>query len=65
MKTKRPLKKVIRAKTKAALEKQIRTQARSRWYQISDIKVFEHEPYPYQVLLKFGKEVGYCEPKYK
>lgn len=55
--TKRPLKKIIGAKTKAALEQQIKVEARGRWYPISDIKFFEYDPRPYQVLLRFGKGV--------
>ncbi|MFJ7950359.1 hypothetical protein ACIQZG_02405 [Lysinibacillus sp. NPDC096418] len=57
MKTKRPLKKIIGARTKVALEKQIKVEARGRWYPISEIKFFEFEPRPYQVLLRFGKGV--------
>lgn len=55
MKTKRPIKKIIGARTKAALEKQIKVEARGRWYPISEIKFFEFDPRPYQVLLRFGK----------
>ncbi|MET4562209.1 hypothetical protein ABIA69_003395 [Lysinibacillus parviboronicapiens] len=54
--TKRPTKKIIGAKTKTALEKQIKVEANSRWYPISEIKFFEYDPRPYQVLLRFGKE---------
>lgn len=55
--TKQPLKKIIGAKTKAALEKQIKVEAHGRWYPISDIKFFEYDPRPYQVLLRFRKGV--------
>ncbi|WP_418302320.1 hypothetical protein [Lysinibacillus fusiformis] len=51
----KPIKKIIGAKTKVALEKQIKVEARSHWYPISDIKFFEYDPRPYQVLLRFGK----------
>lgn len=57
-KTKKPIKKIIGAKTKAALEKQIKAEAKNHWYQISEIKFFEYDPRPYQVLLRFGKGVS-------
>lgn len=53
--TKRPTRKIIGAKTQANLEKQIKVEERSRWYPISEIKFFEYDPRPYQVLLQFGK----------
>lgn len=53
--TKKPTKKIIGAKTQANLEKQIKIEERSRWYPISEIKFFEYDPRPYQVLLQFGK----------
>jgi len=56
-KTKKPIKKIIGAKTKAALEKQIKAEAKNHWYPISEIKFFEYDPRPYQVLLRFGKGV--------
>lgn len=56
-KTKKPIKKIIGAKTKAALEKQIKAEERNRWYPISDIKFFEYDPRPYQVLLRFRKGI--------
>jgi len=54
-KTTKPTKKIIGAKTKVALEKQIKVEAKVHWYPISDIKFFEYDPRPYQVLLRFGK----------
>lgn len=53
--TKRPTKKIIGAKTREKLEKQIKAEARNHWCQISEIKFFEYEARPYQVLMKFGK----------
>ncbi|MGR6904976.1 hypothetical protein [Lysinibacillus sp. BSL11] len=53
--TKRPTKKIIGAKTREKLQKQIKAEAKSHWYQISEIKFFEYEARPYQVLMKFGK----------
>ncbi|QTB25224.1 hypothetical protein [Lysinibacillus sphaericus] len=53
--TKQPTKKIIGAKTRAALEKQIKAEEQSRWYPISEIKFFEYDPRTYQVLLRFGK----------
>lgn len=53
--TKRPTKKIIGAKTREKLEKQIKAEARNHWYPISEIKFFEYEARPYQVLMKFGK----------
>lgn len=53
--TKKPNKKIIGAKTKAALIKQIKAEEGRRWYPISEIKFFEYEARPYQVLLRFGK----------
>ncbi|MED4888579.1 hypothetical protein [Lysinibacillus fusiformis] len=53
--TKKPDKKIIGAKTRAALEKQIKAEERGRWYPISEIKFFEYEARPYQVLLKYRK----------
>lgn len=56
--TKQPKKKILEAKTRAALEKQIKVEERGHWYPISDIKFYDHEPKPYQVLMKFGKGAG-------
>jgi len=53
--TKKPTKKIIGAKTRAALEKQIKAEERGHWHPISEIKFFEYEARPYQVLLQFGK----------
>lgn len=55
--TKRPTEKIIRAKAREKLQKQIQAEAKSHWYPISDIKFFEYEARPYQVLLRFGKGV--------
>ncbi|KEK13038.1 hypothetical protein EP18_04030 [Lysinibacillus sphaericus] len=55
--TKRPTKKIIGAKTREKLEKQIKAERQNHWYPISDIKFFEYEARPYQVLLRFGKGV--------
>lgn len=49
--TKRPTKKFIGAKTREKFEKQI--EARNHWYPISEMKFFEYEARPYQVLMKF------------
>ncbi|MCT6815331.1 MAG: hypothetical protein M3043_02870 [Lysinibacillus fusiformis] len=55
--TKRPTKKIIGAKTREKLQKQIQAEAKNHWYPISDIKFFEYEARLYQVLLRFGKGV--------
>lgn len=55
MTTKKPDKKILEAKTRDKLNKQIKAEARSHWYPISEIKFYDHEPKPYQVLMKFGK----------
>ncbi|NOG28545.1 hypothetical protein [Lysinibacillus fusiformis] len=56
--TKKPTKKIIGAKTREKLEKQIKVERQNHWYPISDIKFFEYEARPYQVLLRFGKGAG-------
>lgn len=56
--TKKPNKKIIGAKTREKLEKQIKAERQNHWYPISDIKFFEYEARPYQVLLRFGKGAG-------
>ncbi|QPA60666.1 hypothetical protein [Lysinibacillus sphaericus] len=55
--TNKPTKKIIGAKTREKLEKQIKAERQNHWYPISDIKFFEYEARPYQVLLRFGKGV--------
>lgn len=58
MTTKKANKKILEAKTREKLNKQIQAEARNHWYPISDIKFYDHEPKPYQVLMKFGKGAG-------
>ncbi len=55
MTTKKANKKILEAKTREKLNKQIQSEARNHRYPISDIKFYDHEPKPYQVLMKFGK----------
>jgi len=58
MTTKKANKKILEAKTREKLNKQIQAEARNHWYPISDIKFYDHEPKPYQVLMKLGKGAG-------